>query len=93
MRALTNAFVLCRARGCNVVNVGCGYDTIGLYVLDRHSNARWWGGSRGGGDGGEKNSEAEKKGGGRTRSSGDIRDVEALRRAFDELPRVFDWSA
>ena len=41
VRALTNAFAssVDARETFNVVNVGCGYDTIGLYVLDRHANA------------------------------------------------------
>ena len=99
VRALTNAFAssVDARETFNVVNVGCGYDTIGLYVLDRHSNARVVeldheavATTRR-----RKMSEAEKKARGDAYAvvGCDIRDVEALRRAFDELPRVFDWPA
>jgi tRNA wybutosine-synthesizing protein 4 len=99
VRALTNAFAssVDATETFNVVNVGCGYDTIGLYVLDRHANARVVeldheavATTRR-----RKTSEAEKKVWGDAYAvvGCDIRDVEALRRAFDELPRAFDWSA
>jgi tRNA wybutosine-synthesizing protein 4 len=99
VRALTNAFAssVGANRAFNVVNVGCGYDTIGLYVLDRHANARVV----------ELDHDAvattkrQKIAAASAEPSGDayailgcdIRDTEALTRAFDELPLAFDWSA
>ena len=99
VRALTNAFAssVDARETFNVVNVGCGYDTIGLYVLDRHSNARVVeldheavATTRR-----RKMSEAEKKARGDAYAvvGCDIRDVEALRRAFDELPRCLLYTS
>ena len=96
VRALTNAFAssVDARETFNVVNVG--WVRYHRFVRVGSSRER---------EGGEtdheavattrrrKTSEAETQArGARTRSS-DVISGEALRRAFDELPRVFDWSA
>ena len=99
-RALSDAFgEACERNGAfNVVNVGCGYDTLGFYVLERWTNARVVEV-----DHEEVATERRARGeaNARTRRAAaseaydlracDVRDGEALRRVFEDLR--LDWSA
>jgi len=99
-RALSDAFgEACERNGAfNVVNVGCGYDTLGFYVLERWTNARVVEVDHEEVTT-ERRARSEARAATRTAAAAemydlcacDVRDGQALARVFEEVE--LDWSA